>query len=1449
MKFIESANSQAFIRPFTCGSSFTSRRLSLSRFRLRNIFESTIISKHLFALLFISSTATATEKPLNFIEIPIDDLKRVIGFVSEEPGSFLRKIYPDENIREQVKSILTPNIDALAANSLVFTNAHAAAPICNASRVSFMTGLRPDQTGVTENEQIFRKVPGGSSLVTIPQHLKDHGYFTTGVGKFFHRPKVTLRANKTIGSDWPDSQVSWDLWINRDAGSAKVYTKAPYSLLSNMKINFGESKLTLEDENDIINSNLIGELLSEGTATIYDQTYRKDVTVTLPQETPFYIGLGLLLPHEPFIAPPEILRLFDENDINLTESNILEVIDDVADLSPGGKGFATVSLTNGKLGGDFQKLLAAGDFIHRGEFEDGDIRAWKSAVKHYLAAVAVADRSVGRVLDGLANGPYKDNTAIILHSDHGFHLGEKNRFGKNTLWDEATGSVLIVHKPGISGRTIRNSVSLLDIFPTIMSMASINSPDYISGNDLSRFFQSPDANTTAPSLTVHGSASNRQSIRTDRYRYIRFRGKLEDAELYDKVEDPYSKHNLIDSPSHTNLRFALEELFDKSFASEPSTPVLLRPDDMETPIGSTIDRKISAWHADGEAISFNATNLPPGLVLNELDGQISGVPSVVGTYVPEVTATSQTGMSVTNFVWTVSHEDTILPYWLDGAVQIENQDESSIQVSWSGATESRDIAGYQVTLSDSRTFVTNDSMLFIDGLEPWQQYSMVVQSVDLSGNVSVDGPTLSFSTIIQDNQAPSWNSDAVVAVSEITINSADLSWPEAFDSDGIDQYQILITDAVGATQSLTTDTNFISVLSLSSGVEYFINIEAIDTLGVRSSTGPEGKFLALSDSTAAEDNYLQVSVNGTLENHTVEAASGQDYGPSAITYKDANQTIGINGNAWKRITVNYIVTRDTKLSFDFQSSSEALINAIGFDRDYVVSSSSTFQLWGTRRFGKQQYRNYDQTVGEKVSYTIPVGEIIPNGFYEFLTFVSDKNTGPFDNYSEYSNVAIFEGTQPAIDSAPSWGDTAVATLSSIDTNSAIISWPDAAVTANKIVSYAVYANGELIETTSSTTYSLDSLIESSNYTVEIYATDNLGNSATSHLSAVFRTADAPPYWSAESVVTLSELDPFSAVIAWPMAMSDAGNELTYNVRLNNDLVAVTPLHDIKLDGLTASTNYQIEIEVYDENNVESVETLYLEFDTLSEEPFWLAGSAVEITDVTSDSATVKWPLAQSLTGRAIRYEIRLNYALIAQQSSSSITLSRLSPLSFSSVTIVAVDNSGIESSSYLIGQFQTLIPESSISVVENGVSRFAYIQGFGVQDKTGSRLISDQGATLTLTGNRWQYLELVSSPTSDTVVEFDFQSTAKGGIHGIAIENDQFPSASKTFKLFGTRTFGLRTFNNYDPAMGKVRYTIPIGQVVGLKRYLVFINDHDVANPTAQSVFSNVIIRTSVNGS
>jgi len=702
--------------------------------------------KYLFGICIAISVAVVTPSNVlansqpNFLVISVDDLKRVVGSLDGLTDSFLKRVYPNDQVRARVRDNLSPNIDALAQKSLLFRNAHAAAPVCNPSRVAILTGVRPSQSGVKANPDYFRSIPTSKNLITLPENLKNNGYYTAGIGKIFHRSLVTLKPNKRIGSDWPDSQRSWTHWVNRHVSSQENYINAPYSQFSNMLIDFGESRIPLEDEYDSANARFIATLLKDGTSTIYDETYRKDVTLTLPEAQPFYLSIGFGLPHEPFVAPKELLDLFDVNDMELTKDDLSFWLEDVKDLSFGGKGFATTSFKNNKLGGDFQKLLRAGNFIH-GNGNGGDVLAWKSAIKHYLASVAVVDRGVGAIMQALENSQYNSNTVVVLHTDHGYHLGEKNRFGKNTLWDEATGSVLIVHKPNETPAIIDSSVSLMDIYPTIMNLAGVSAPDNISGSDLSVFFDDQNYRSTSPSLTVHGSGANRHSIRTEKWRYIRFKGNLRDTELYNTVDDPYSINNIVNDPEYMNVRIALNNLLDDVLSGEARAPIIAALSEQISPSsGASVSLQVEAWSGTGEELTYSAIGLPSGLVIDQVTGEITGQTQSAGFFNPTVSVTAPAGVSTSTFSWSVIGRDTVLPTWANPIVTILAVGGGTYLAEWSGAELSEQLSHYIVNVDGVPMIESNNSSAELDFLVAGESYTLSIQAVDLSGNVSNDGP-------------------------------------------------------------------------------------------------------------------------------------------------------------------------------------------------------------------------------------------------------------------------------------------------------------------------------------------------------------------------------------------------------------------------------------------------------------------------------------------------------------------------------------------------------------------------------------------------------------------------------------------------------------------------------------------------------------------------------------
>jgi arylsulfatase A-like enzyme len=175
---------------------------------------------------------------------------------------------------------------------------------------------------------------------------------------------------------------------------------------------------------------------------------------------------------------------------------------------------------------------------------------YKEAVQGYLASTSYSDYHMGRVLDALENSPYKNNTIVVLMSDHGFHLGEKRHWQKGTLWEEATNCLLMFHVPGVTkpGQISRRTVSLQDVYPTIMEMAGIESPDHVDGHSLVPLLEDSDAAWKYPALTAYQSHI---TVRTDEYRYIRYTDGS--SEFYDRGVDPNEWVNQTDNQEYANI--------------------------------------------------------------------------------------------------------------------------------------------------------------------------------------------------------------------------------------------------------------------------------------------------------------------------------------------------------------------------------------------------------------------------------------------------------------------------------------------------------------------------------------------------------------------------------------------------------------------------------------------------------------------------------------------------------------------------------------------------------------------------------------------------------------------------------------------------------------------------------------------------------------------------------
>ncbi|WP_417850916.1 sulfatase [Thalassoglobus sp.] len=438
--------------------------------------------------------ANQSTKP-NVLFIAIDDLNDWEGCMSGHP---------------QAK---TPNIDRLAAQGTLFTNAHCQAPLCNSSRTSLMTGLRPTTTGVYALQPWFRTVDKFKDHVTLPQHFKAAGYKTLTAGKIYH------------GGYPPKNEKlkEYDVW----GPAAGVGVRPPEKLVetpmgNHPLVDWGTFPHKDEDKGDWkVASWAVDQLAS-------------------PPEEPFFMSVGFFLPHVPCYATQKWFDFYPEDELLLPNVPL----DDRADVP------------------EFSWKL----YWYLPEVRLSWLKAnqqWKPLVRAYLASVSFVDSQVGRVLDALEESGKADNTIIVLWSDHGWHLGEKGITGKNTLWHESTRVPLIFAGPGIeSGAICKQPAELLDMFPTLIDLCDLAPRNDLEGHSLVPQLKNADAPRKWPAITTHNAGNH--SVVTDQYRYIHYADGSE--ELYDILHDPDEFTNLANDPQFQKIKASLAKLYPRNDA-------------------------------------------------------------------------------------------------------------------------------------------------------------------------------------------------------------------------------------------------------------------------------------------------------------------------------------------------------------------------------------------------------------------------------------------------------------------------------------------------------------------------------------------------------------------------------------------------------------------------------------------------------------------------------------------------------------------------------------------------------------------------------------------------------------------------------------------------------------------------------------------------------------------
>ncbi len=429
------------------------------------------------------------------------------------------------------KGVLTPNIDRLAACGVLFTNAHCSAPSCNPSRVAVMTGVAPWSSGIYNNGQDWRQSSRLMNAVTLPEHFRSGGYETYGGGKIFH---ALSWISDGYGKQQNESQI-WDsYWPQADNPMPEpLWPKA-----SNAK----------RGDNGYLYSKpiAVGKDLKGRPPHFFDwapddqpEFETADYKVVdwaakqllRPRKRPFFHAVGIFRPHIPWYAPQKYFDLYPENKVFLPK-----VLDGDLDDVPK-RGHSGIRKS-------WHKWLMEND-------------EWQGAVRGYLASISFADAQVGRLLDALDASQHAKNTIIVLWSDHGMHIGEKQQWEKFTLFEESTRIPLIIVAPGVTkaGSVCNRPVSLIDLYPTLNELCGLKLRDDLNGLSLVSLLRNSKAKWERPAITTWGR--NNHSARGLRYRYILHPDGSE--QLYDHQVDPDEFHNIADQPGSDAIKDRLAQ--------------------------------------------------------------------------------------------------------------------------------------------------------------------------------------------------------------------------------------------------------------------------------------------------------------------------------------------------------------------------------------------------------------------------------------------------------------------------------------------------------------------------------------------------------------------------------------------------------------------------------------------------------------------------------------------------------------------------------------------------------------------------------------------------------------------------------------------------------------------------------------------------------------------------
>ena len=439
-----------------------------------------------------------------------------------------------------VNHVKSPNIDRLAADGIKFTQAYCQSAVCNPSRASLLTGMRPETTGVLDLNTNLRSV--APNVVTLPQYFKNNGYYCMAIGKIFHNIFPDTLS-------WNGPQMHVDGFpFDPDAGYLSDSALAFIEKRKQGYITAGTAKNRM----DVFGKWYIKAFATE-CVDVPDNAYydgaQTDAAIEKIDELsktkkPFFFGIGYFRPHLPFNAPKKYWDLYDRDKIPLAPNDFLPYHSPIMAID------------------NLRELKGYEDFKNSKHPKDGTLsKADARLLKHgYLASVSYIDAQVGRLLDKLRQCNLLDNTIIVLWGDHGYKLGEHNSWSKFTNYGIDTRVPLIISTPSLKGKqlTCNRLVELVDVYPTLCALAGLKKPKNMEGISLAPLLKKPEQPWKKAVFSLYlregiwvapdGIPYIGYSVRNEKYLYVEWinwtNQKKAAIELYNLLEDPNENSNI-----------------------------------------------------------------------------------------------------------------------------------------------------------------------------------------------------------------------------------------------------------------------------------------------------------------------------------------------------------------------------------------------------------------------------------------------------------------------------------------------------------------------------------------------------------------------------------------------------------------------------------------------------------------------------------------------------------------------------------------------------------------------------------------------------------------------------------------------------------------------------------------------------------------------------------------